>query len=109
VRPNKPNFRIRTREGFIAGAEQGEPVVYALKRPEFSSGFRGNIFKGKIWEDFPVSPVVKIQCFRYKRHRFSLWSGNEDPTCRVVWSRKFLKIKKKAKFGGQAPGCVTFL
>ena len=61
MRPNKPSFRIRTRERFIAGAEQGEPGAYAQKRPEFSSGFWGNIFKDKILEDFPDSPVVKTQ------------------------------------------------
>ena len=40
--------------------------------------------------DFPGGPVVKTPHFQCKGHRFDPWSGNQDPTCRVVWPKIYI-------------------
>ena len=37
--------------------------------------------KGIKYRDFSGSLVVKTLYFQYKRHGFSPWLGNKDPTC----------------------------
>ena len=36
---------------------------------------------------FPRGPVVKTPHFHCRRHRFSPWLGNEDPTCWAMWPK----------------------
>ena len=43
-------------------------------------------------QDFPGSPVVKIQASNCKGHGFDPWSGNYDPTCCTV-QPEILKTK----------------
>ena len=35
--------------------------------------------------DFPGGPEVKTPHFHYREYRFDPWSGNQDPTCCLVW------------------------
>ena len=39
----------------------------------------------------PSSPVCKIPYFHCRGHRFDLWSGNEDPACCIVQSKRETK------------------
>ena len=39
----------------------------------------------------PSSPVDKIPYFHCRGHRFDLWSGNEDPACCIVQSKRETK------------------
>lgn len=38
--------------------------------------------------DFPSGPVIKTLCLHCRGNRFEPWSGNKDPICCVVWSKK---------------------
>ena len=41
-------------------------------------------FLKKYSGEFPDNPVGKTPCFHCKGLRLDPWSGNKDPTCRVV-------------------------
>ena len=43
-------------------------------------------------QDFPGSPVVKIQASNFKGHGFDPWTGNYDATCCTV-QPEILKTK----------------
>ena len=49
----------------------------------------------RLFQDFPGSPVLKTPCFLCSRvQRFDPWSGNSDPACLSVQSKKQNIIKK---------------
>ena len=53
---------------------------------------------------FPGCAVVRTLCIHCRGHGFKPWSGNEDPTCPVLWQKK-----KKYEVYSQKKGAMRRL